>query len=129
MGTSRERNVHILRYIQLAGQGSGVVPESQGGSMDIPERAGQGKRDQGQQQNSQSETQEEARKIRRLQIMISMVMSVISQDPDLTIEEASEMVANAKRAALAMFPDKEFAYDILYKPRLQRLMNERFRLQ
>ncbi|HET7441141.1 MAG TPA: hypothetical protein VFJ47_07565 [Terriglobales bacterium] len=97
--------------------------------MDIPERAGQGKRDQGQQQNSQSETQEEARKIRRLQIMISMVMSVISQDPDLTIEEASEMVANAKRAALAMFPDKEFAYDILYKPRLQRLMNERFRLQ
>jgi len=28
-----------------------------------------------------------------------------------------------------MFPDKEFAYDILYKPRLQRLMAERFRLQ
>ena len=97
--------------------------------MDIPERAEQGKRDQRQQESSQSETQEEARKIRRLQIMISMVMSVISQDPDLTIEEASEMVANAKRAALAMFPDKEFAYDILYKPRLQRLMNERFRLQ
>lgn len=97
--------------------------------MDIPERAEQGKRDKGQQQNTLSESQEEARKIRRLQIMISMVMSVISQDPDLTIEEASEMVANAKRAALAMFPDKEFAYDILYKPRLQRLMNERFRLQ
>ena len=56
-------------------------------------------------------------------------MSVISQDPDLTVEEASEMVANTKRAALAMFPDKEFTYDILYKPRLQRLMNERFRLQ
>ncbi len=72
---------------------------------------------------------EEARKIRRLQMMISMVMSVISQDPDLTLEEASEMAANARRAALAMFPDKELAYDILYKPRLQRLMNERFRLQ
>jgi hypothetical protein len=76
-----------------------------------------------------SEADEEARKIRRLQIMMSMVMSVISQDPDLTIEEASEMAANSKRAALAMFPDKEFAYDILYKPRLQRLMNERFRIQ
>jgi hypothetical protein len=56
-------------------------------------------------------------------------MSVIGQDPNLTVEEASELVAGAKRAALAMFPDKEFAYDILYKPRLQRLMNERFRLQ
>jgi hypothetical protein len=72
---------------------------------------------------------EEARKIRRLQTMIGMVMQVISQDPKLTIEEASELAAGAKRTALAMFPDKEFAYDILYKPRLQRLMNERFRLQ
>jgi vacuolar-type H+-ATPase subunit H len=76
-----------------------------------------------------SEAEQEARKIRRLQLMMSMVMSVISQDPDLTVEEASEIVANTKRAALAMFPDKEFTYDILYKPRLQRLMNERFRLQ
>ena len=76
-----------------------------------------------------SEVQQEAQKIRRLQIMISMVMSVISQDPNLTIEEASELAAGAKRAALAMFPDKEFAYDILYKPRLQRLMTERFHLQ
>jgi hypothetical protein len=72
---------------------------------------------------------DESRKIRRLQIMMNMVMSVISQDTDLTVEEASELVANTKRAALAMFPDKEFAYDIIYKPRLQRLMNERFRLQ
>jgi hypothetical protein len=73
--------------------------------------------------------EEERRKLRRLQIMMSMVMSVISQDADLSVEEAAELAANAKRAALAMFPDKELAYDILYKPRLQRLMAERFRLQ
>jgi hypothetical protein len=72
---------------------------------------------------------EEARRIRRLQLMISMVSSVICQDPSLTVEEASELAAGAKRAALAMFPDKELAYDLLYKPRLQRLMRERFRLQ
>ena len=75
------------------------------------------------------ELQEEARRIRRLQVLISMVSSVISQDPNLTVEEASELAAGAKRAALAMFPDKELAYDLLYKPRLQRLMTERFRLQ
>ncbi len=75
------------------------------------------------------EAQQEARLIRRLQVMMGMVMSVISQDPNLTVEEASELAADAKRAALAMFPDKELAYDLLYKPRLQRLMNERFRLQ
>ena len=76
-----------------------------------------------------NEHTEEARRLRRLQVMMSMVMSVLSQDPDLTVEEASEMAANARRAALSMFPDKELAYDILYRPRLQRLINERFRLQ
>ena len=75
------------------------------------------------------ELEEERRKLRRLQIMMSMVMSVISQDAGMSVEEASELAANAKRAALAMFPEKEFAYDILYKPRLQRLMAERFHLQ
>lgn len=75
------------------------------------------------------EREEEARKIRRLQVMISMVMSVIGQDPNLTIEEASELAAGAKRAALAMFPDKELAFDLIYRPRLQRLIRERFRLQ
>ncbi len=94
--------------------------------MDIPKRAQQ-KADQPTQHDPQEV--EEGKKIRRLQMMMNMVMSVISQDPGLTVEEASELVANTKRAALAMFPDKEFAYDILYKPRLQRLMNERFRLQ
>lgn len=83
--------------------------------------------DQGGQ--SPAELQEENRKLRRLQIMMSMVTSVLAQDPDLTIEEASELVASTKRAALAMFPDKEFAFEILYKPRLQRLLNERFHLQ
>ena len=81
------------------------------------------------QSGNLSEKDQEARKIRRLQVMMGMVMSVISQDPRLTVEEASELAAGAKRAALAMFPDKELAYDLLYKPRLQRLMNERFRLQ
>ena len=75
------------------------------------------------------ERTEEGRRLRRLQVMMSMVMSVISQDPDLTLEEAAEMAANARRAALSMFPDKELAYDLIYRPRLQRLMNERFRLQ
>ena len=79
-------------------------------------------------QRSQAEL-EELRKIRRLQVMMNMVMSVISQDVNLTVEEASKMVADAKRAALAMFPDKELAYDLIYKPRLQRLMREKFRLQ
>ena len=80
-------------------------------------------------QDGKHDSLEEDKRIRRLQVMMSMVMSVISQDPDLTVEEAAEMAANARRAALSLFPDKELAYDLIYRPRLQRLMNERFRLQ
>jgi len=39
------------------------------------------------------------------------------------------MVAQSERAALAMFPGKEQAFRLLYKPRLQRLMRERYRIQ
>lgn len=74
------------------------------------------------------ELEDEQRKLRRLQIMVNMVMSVIGQDMSLTVDEASEMVADTRRAALAMFPGKELAFDLLYKPRLQRLMRERFRI-
>ena len=80
-------------------------------------------------QQTREEELEERRKIRRLQLMMDMVMSVIGQDPNLTIDEAAEMVADSRRAALAMFPDKELAFNILYKPRLQRLMRERYRIQ
>ena len=75
------------------------------------------------------ELKEEQRKIRRLQLMMNMVMSVIGQDESLTVDEAAEMVADSRRAALAMFPDKELAYNLIYKPRLQRLMRERYRIQ
>jgi len=78
---------------------------------------------------SKLELEEEARKIRRLQTVMNMVMSEIAMSSDMTIELASEMSANMRRYALSLFPGKELAWDLIYKPRLQRLMNERFRLQ
>jgi len=75
------------------------------------------------------ELKEEARKIRRLQMVVNMVTQVIAQDHTLTVDEASAMVADTRRAALAMFPDKELAFDLIYWPRLQRLMRERYRMQ
>ena len=71
---------------------------------------------------------EEARLIRRLQMMMNMVTQVIAQDATLSIEDASQMIADARTAALAMFPGKELAYDLIWRPRFQRLMQERFRL-
>ena len=71
---------------------------------------------------------EEAKLLRRLQMMMNMVMGVIAQDNTLSYDDAATMVADARTAALAMFPGKELAYDLIWKPRFQRLMRERFRL-
>ncbi len=78
---------------------------------------------------SPEELQEESRKIRRLQMVVNMVTQVIAQDSSLSVEEASEMVADTRRLALGMFPDKELAFNLIFWPRLQRLMRERYRMQ
>jgi hypothetical protein len=70
----------------------------------------------------------EQKLIRRLQLMMNLVLQTIAQDPSLTIDEAAQMIADARKAALAMFPGKELAYDLIWRPRFQRLMRERFRI-
>jgi hypothetical protein len=74
------------------------------------------------------ERAEEQKLIRRMQMMMNLVMQTIAQDASLTIDEASQMIADSRKAALAMFPGKELAYDLIWKPRFQRLMLERFRI-
>jgi hypothetical protein len=74
------------------------------------------------------ERTEEQKLIRRLQMMMNMVMQVIAQDASLTVDDAAQMIADSRKAALAMFPGKELAYDLIWRPRFQRLMRERFRI-
>ncbi len=81
------------------------------------------------QARDEAELALETKNLRRLQIMVGMVISVIYQDPTLTLEQATEMATNAKTAALSMFPDKELAWNIIYRPRLYRAIDERFRMQ
>lgn len=75
-----------------------------------------------------AEEREEQRLLRRLQTMMNLVMSTIAQDGSLSVDEASQMIADARGAALVMFPGKELAYDLIWRPRFQRLMQDRFRL-
>jgi hypothetical protein len=85
--------------------------------------------EQATQTEEQAQEQiQEQRLIRRLQMMMNLVMQTVAQDTSLSIEEASQMIADSRKAALAMFPGKELAYDLIWHPRFQRLMRERFRI-
>ncbi|MGD0442668.1 MAG: hypothetical protein ABSA39_01910 [Edaphobacter sp.] len=77
---------------------------------------------------SAEERAEEQRRLRRMQMLMNMVMQVIAQDSSLTVDDAAQMIADSRRAALVMFPGKELAYDLIWRPRFQRLMRERFRI-
>jgi hypothetical protein len=77
---------------------------------------------------SPAEQAAEQKLIRRLQLMMNLVMQTIAQDSSLGIDEASQMIADSRKAALSMFPGKELAYDLIWRPRFQRLMRERFRI-
>lgn len=77
---------------------------------------------------TEEERAEEQKLIRRMQMMMNMVIQVIAQDGTLSVDDASQMIADSRKAALSMFPGKELAYDLIWRPRFQRLMRERFRI-
>ncbi len=69
---------------------------------------------------------EEEKKMRMLKFVVDLNQAVLMQQTDLTLREAFEIMKNAKRAALNLFPDKEAVYDLIYAPRFRRIIQERF---
>lgn len=77
---------------------------------------------------TQEEIDEESRRIRRLRILVRLTLETIA-DGDLSAEEAAGMIAATRRAALELFPGKERAFDLIYKPQFQRVMHSIYGLQ
>ena len=74
------------------------------------------------------EIREENRKIRFLRFLVDFSILSIQQD-DLSFEEALKIVENVKQTALGLFPEKEEAFELIYRPRFRRLIEERFGLR
>ena len=68
---------------------------------------------------------EEEKKIRRLRFVVDLAEAVLMQS-NLSLQEALELLENTKKAALSLFPDKEFVYDLVYTPRFRRIISARF---
>jgi hypothetical protein len=80
------------------------------------------------QNPNQTEIDDESRRIRRLRILVQLTVETIA-DGSLSAEEASGMIAATRRVALEMFPGKERAFDLIYRPQFQRVMHAVYRLQ
>jgi hypothetical protein len=66
---------------------------------------------------------EEARRLRQLRMVVDLTCNVIMQG-HLPRAEAEELVAIARRRALALFPEKEAVYELVLAPRFARLVRE-----
>ncbi|HET9179426.1 MAG TPA: hypothetical protein VFQ24_13800 [Terriglobia bacterium] len=76
---------------------------------------------------TEAEIQEEARKVRRLQLVMDLVTSTLQQE-DMPVEQASELIAATRQFALNLFPDKGHTFDLIYRPRLQRIFAEKYKV-
>ena len=72
--------------------------------------------------------QAEEQKLRRLGRAMDLAVALL-WSVNLTVEEALDVVSHAKRTALELFPDKEATFDLIYGPRLRRVLIEKYRLQ
>jgi len=70
--------------------------------------------------------EEEEKRMRLLKFIVDLAQARLMQQPDLTLQEAYWIIEDAKQAALNIFPDKERVYNLIYLPRFQRIISERF---
>jgi hypothetical protein len=73
----------------------------------------------------EKEVREENRKIRYLRFLVDFSILSIQQD-NLFFDEAQGIVENVKRAACSLFPGKEETFELIYRPRFNRVIEERF---
>jgi len=68
---------------------------------------------------------DETRRVRRLCRTIDLVCTALYTEP-LSVDDALDLVNFARRRTLDLFPDKEPVFDLIYGPRLARIIAERF---
>ncbi len=66
---------------------------------------------------------EEQRRLRYLRTLVDLAANVIMQGR-LARSEARKLVEATRRQILQLFPDKGETYDLIYRPRLERLILE-----
>lgn len=69
---------------------------------------------------------EENRRLRRLRLLVDLTLSRLYQDPHLTFLEALEAVETCRDVALALFPGKETAFELIVRPRFERVIMTRW---
>ncbi len=72
------------------------------------------------------EIADENRRMRRLRTIVDLTAAILAQG-EHSAAEALALVEAAKRSVLQLFPDKEATFELIYRPRFERIIRERLR--
>jgi hypothetical protein len=70
---------------------------------------------------------EENRRLRYLRFLVDLALTEIRAGR-YTKPEAERIVENIRSQALQLFPGKELAFELIYRPRFRRIIAETFQL-
>lgn len=70
---------------------------------------------------------EENRKLRYLRFLVDLALREIRAGR-FSLEEAARVTENVRSQALKLFPGKETAFELIYRPRFRRAIAETLRL-
>jgi len=73
---------------------------------------------------NKNEIEEENRKMRYLRFLVDITFARLHQD-DLSMIDSIQLIHSTRQLVLNLFPGKEAAYDMIYKPRFNRILAER----
>ena len=68
----------------------------------------------------------ERRERRRVRWMVDLTAACLYQDSTLSPRDAVRMIGGLRRAVLALFPDCGLTFDLVIRPRLARILAERW---
>jgi hypothetical protein len=69
---------------------------------------------------------EEERRVRMLQSTVDVCLQIIAVQPGLTREGAAEILESTRALSARLFPGKDYTFDLIYTPRFERVIRERF---
>lgn len=69
---------------------------------------------------------EENRRLRRLRLVVDLTLASLYQDPSLSFLDALQLIERCRDAALSLFPSKEAAFELIYRPRFERVLHHRW---
>jgi len=73
----------------------------------------------------EEEIADENRRIRRLRFLVDFSLQLI-MEADLSRDEAIRVVEGVKRHTCRLFPGKEDTFELIYRPRFMRVIDEKY---